>query len=113
MFIHFSDMKRDHEASVRRVARFLAVEPGDDRWPTILEHTSFPWMKRHEDKFEARTVGRTRVLESGGMIRRGEVGEVKADGMTGEVSRHLRAVGDQTFPDTEAVDWLYEGGELP
>jgi aryl sulfotransferase len=47
------------------------------------------------------------------MIRKGEVGKAKADGMTGEISRHMREVGSQIFPDVTAVNWLYEGGELP
>ena len=47
LFLHFSDMKRDHEASISKEAEFLGVEPTADQWPAILEYTSFPWMKRH------------------------------------------------------------------
>jgi aryl sulfotransferase len=112
LFMHFSDMKRDHEASIRKIAKFLGTEPGDDQWPTILENTSFPWMKQHESKFEARTAGKVPILKSGAMIRKGEVGKAKSDGMTEEISRHLRKVGGQICPDTAAVDWLYIGGKL-
>lgn len=112
LFLHFSDMKRDHEASVRRIADFLGVEPGDTQWPAILEYTSFPWMKAHEDKFEARTAGAVPILESGAMIRKGQVGGARTDGMTDEIARHLREVGGRICPDAAAVDWLYGGGAL-
>ena len=72
LFLHFSDMKRNHEASIRKVAEFLEVEPTADQWPAILEYTSFPWMKRHEDKFEAITAGKVPILRAGAMLRKGE-----------------------------------------
>ena len=53
------------------------------------------------------------ILNSGAMIRKGEVGKAKADGMTGEISRHLREGGSKIWSDAAAVNWLYEGGELP
>jgi hypothetical protein len=113
MFLHFSDMKRDHEASIRKIAQFLGMEPTDDQWKKILEYTSFPWMKKNESKFEASTAGKVPILASGAMIRQGEAGKAKADGMTDEISRHLRDVGNQIFPDIAAVNWLYDGGKLP
>jgi hypothetical protein len=113
LFIHFSDMKRDQEASVQKIANFLGVEPSDDQWTAILEYTSFPWMKRNEDKFEARTAGKLPILKTGAMIRKGEAGKAKSDGMTDDISRHLREVGSRICSDTAAVNWLYEGGRLP
>ncbi|MDE3028967.1 MAG: sulfotransferase domain-containing protein, partial [Paracoccaceae bacterium] len=113
LFLHFSDMKRDHEGSIRKVAKFIGVEPAADQWPAILEYTSFPWMKRHEDKFEASTAGKVPILKSGAMIRKGEVGKAEADGMTEEISKHLRGLGTQICPDPAALKWFYEGGDLP
>lgn len=112
-FIHFADLKRDHEASIRKIAKFLGAEPSEEQWPKILEYTSFPWMKEHEDKFEVSSASEVKILKSGAMIRKGEVGKAKSDGMTDEISRHLRDVGSQICPDAVAVNWLYEGGSLP
>ena len=53
LFLHFSDMKSDHEGSIRKIADFLGVKPTSEQWPTILKYTSFQWMKEHENKFEA------------------------------------------------------------
>ncbi len=112
LFLHFSDMKRDHEASVRKVADFLGVEPTAEQWPAILEYTSFSWMKRHEDKFEFISAGEVTLLKRGAMMRKGEVGKAETDGMTKEISRHLRERGNQIFPDATALAWFYEGGDL-
>ena len=113
LFLHFSDMKRNQEAAVAKIANFLGVEPTPEQWPAILEYTSFPWMKRHEDKFEARTAGKVPILKAGAMIRRGEAGNAKQDGMTPDISRHLRQVGAEICSDAAAVDWYYEGGQMP
>ncbi|WP_291836353.1 sulfotransferase domain-containing protein [Limimaricola sp.] len=113
LFLHYADMKDDHEGTIRKIADFLGVSPGDDRWPAILEYTSFPWMKQHEDRFETMPDTPVPVLNPGAMLRRGEAGKARDDGMTDEISRHLRAVGSQICPDADALDWLYNGGPLP
>ena len=63
-------------------------------------------MTQHEKKFEAITATKVAFLTSGAMIRKGEVGKAKSDGMTEDISRHLREVGNQILPDAAAVDWL-------
>ena len=113
LFVHFSDMKRDHAATIRRIGAFLGVAPTEAEWADILTYTSFDWMKRHEEKFEARTVGAVPVLRSGAMIRKGRAGAARADGMTDDIARHLRAVGGEICQNPEAVDWYYSGGPLP
>lgn len=109
LFMHFSEMKRDREGSIRKIARFLDIELAADQWARILEYTSFPWMKEHEDKFEAITAGKVPVLKTGAMMRQGEAGKARQDGMTEAISRHLRAIGEQTCPDAAALDWYYNG----
>lgn len=113
MFLHFSDMKRDHETTIRKIAAFLGIEPSSDQWSAILEYTSFAWMKQHEDKFEAKTAGQVPILKSGAMIRQGKAGQAKNDGMTDEIAAHLREVGSRICTDPAALDWYYEGGTLP
>jgi len=113
LFLHFADMKRDHEATIRRIAEFLGIEPGADQWPAILEYTSFAWMKEHEHRFEAKTAGKVPILKSGAMIRKGQAGQAKSDGMTDDIALHLRQVGSQICPDSAAIEWYYQGGTLP
>ena len=89
LFLHYADMKRDHEGSIRKIAEFLDIQPSEEQWPKILEYTSFPWMKQYEGKFEASTAGHVPILTTGAMIRKGAAGDAKSDGMTDEISRHL------------------------
>ena len=50
LLLHYADLKREPEASVRRIAEFLGFDVPDAQWPAILEYTSFPWMKAHEEQ---------------------------------------------------------------
>lgn len=113
LFLHYADMKRDHEGAIRRIAAFIGATPTAEEWPRILEYTSFDWMKRHEDKFEARSASPTPILQPGAMIRKGTTGAAHDDGMTDDIAAHLAAVGRRICPDTAAVEWFYRGGALP
>jgi aryl sulfotransferase len=113
LFMHFSDMKRDHEGSVRRIADFLGFEPTAEEWPAILEYTSFPWMKRHEHKFEIRRAAHVPVLDSGAMVRKGEAGAARENGVTPAMSAELEKMGRELLTDEQAFEWLYKGGALP
>ncbi|MGE3512241.1 MAG: sulfotransferase domain-containing protein [Vicinamibacterales bacterium] len=113
LMLHYADMTRDHEGSIRKIADFLGVAPSAAQWPAILEYTSFPWMKAHQEKFEAASLSAVPVLERGAMVRKGRAGDARSDGMTEEISRHLRRVGDEMCRDRVALDWFYTGGPVP
>lgn len=112
LFLHYSDMKRDHETAIRKVANFLNIELTSEQWSSVLTYTSFEWMKQNESKFEARTAGDMPILKSGAMIRKGKVGQSHSDGMTDEIASHLWRLGSQLVRDPEAVDWYYNGGDV-
>ncbi len=50
LFVHFSDLKRDMPAEMRRIARFLDIPIDESRWSSILEYCSFDWMKKNAVK---------------------------------------------------------------
>jgi aryl sulfotransferase len=70
-------------------------------------------MKANSIKFDGRRAADIPVLEPGAMIRKGKVGSAREDGMTQDISSHLRALGSRVCPDEEARQWFYEGGPLP
>jgi aryl sulfotransferase len=114
LLLHFNDLKREPEATVRRVAEFLEFEVADDAWPAILEYTSFSWMKAHEDKFELSSLtGPVPILEHGAMMRKGQIGASTEDGVTPEMSAMIRDLGSQLLADPQALEWCYRGGPLP
>ena len=45
--IHFNDLKRDLEGEMRKIASFLACPVPEQRWPELVEHCSFDYMKKN------------------------------------------------------------------
>lgn len=113
LMLHFSDLKRDHEGSIRTIADFLGLSPTPAQWPAILEYSSFPWMKANERKFEVNTLTEVPVLEPGAMVRKGKIGAAAEDGMTEAIAARLRARGQAILGDPRALEWYYQGGPLP
>jgi len=50
LLLHFADLKADMPGQIRRVATFLETPIDESRWPAIVEHCSFAYMKRHAVK---------------------------------------------------------------
>jgi len=49
-FMHFSDLKADMPAEIRKLAEFLEIPIKPDKWDAILEHCSFEYMKENASK---------------------------------------------------------------
>ena len=47
MLLHFNQLKRDLPGEIRRIAAFLDIAIKENRWPAILEHSGFEYMKAH------------------------------------------------------------------
>ncbi|MBI1181105.1 MAG: sulfotransferase domain-containing protein [Alphaproteobacteria bacterium] len=47
LMVHFDDLKRDMPGEIRRIAAFLDIPVDEDRFPAIVEHCGFDYMKRH------------------------------------------------------------------
>ncbi|HEX3432277.1 MAG TPA: sulfotransferase domain-containing protein [Rhizomicrobium sp.] len=47
MLVHFNQLKHDLPGQIRRVASFLQIDINETRWPGILEHSGFDYMKAH------------------------------------------------------------------
>ena len=45
LLLHFEDLKHDMPGEIRRVADFLGIEVDEAKWPDILKHCSFDYMK--------------------------------------------------------------------
>jgi aryl sulfotransferase len=48
--VHFADLKRDLEGEMRAIADFLEIKVPESRWPTLVEHCTFDWMKANAPK---------------------------------------------------------------
>jgi aryl sulfotransferase len=47
MLLHFNQLKRDLPGEIRHIAAFLGIDINAERWPTILKHCGFDFMKTH------------------------------------------------------------------
>ncbi len=45
--VHFSDLKKDMPGEIREIADFLDIPIDEAKWPEILEHCSFAYMKKN------------------------------------------------------------------
>ena len=48
--VHFNALKADLAGEMRAIADFLGIEVPPKRWPTIVEHCGFDYMKAHADR---------------------------------------------------------------
>jgi aryl sulfotransferase len=47
MLVHFAQLKADLPGEMRKIAAFIDVSIDEDRWPAIVEHCTFDYMKAH------------------------------------------------------------------
>ena len=47
LLVHFADLKADLSGEMRRIAKFLDVPIDEARWPMIVDHCTFDYMKAH------------------------------------------------------------------
>ena len=45
--VHFANLKADLEGEMRNIAQFLEIDIPEERWPAIVEHCGFDYMKAH------------------------------------------------------------------
>ena len=49
LLLHFNALKVDLAGEMWRIAAFLDIDIAEARWPTVIEHCSFEYMKTHAD----------------------------------------------------------------
>ena len=107
LLVHFADLKADLEGEMRRIARFLGCEIAEEKWPAILHHCSFDYMKANA----------ANVAPLGGVIFEGGAGTFINKGTNGRW-RDILTAGDIADYERTAVeklgaecaDWLAQGG---
>jgi aryl sulfotransferase len=49
LMVHFAGLKADLDGEMRRIAKFLDAPVDEARWPQIVEHCTFDYMKAHAE----------------------------------------------------------------
>lgn len=71
--IHFNRLKADLDGEMRSLADFLEVDIPADKWPDVVEHCTFDWMKANAEK----------MAPLGGLIFEGGAGKFINKGSNG------------------------------
>ena len=104
--LHFADMKADLPGTIRQIAEFLEIPIKEEKWPAILEHCSFDYMKENA----AATVPLNGALWEGGaktFIHKGTNGRW-ADMLSQEDIKWYEAEVRKHLGD-ECAEWLAHG----
>lgn len=79
LWLRYEDIKRDLEAGIETILRFLGWSLRPDQKATVLELCSFAWMKQHGDKFAPEP---SHLHTSAGnhvsLVRKGAVGDYRS-----------------------------------
>jgi aryl sulfotransferase len=109
LLVHFNDLKADMEREIRRIARFLEIDVPKAKWPLILEHCSFEYMREASTKLEMLD----RFFTGGGatFIHKGTNGRWKEVLSPAEIARCDEVAARYLTPDCAA--WLRAGRLAP
>jgi aryl sulfotransferase len=107
LLLHYADLKADLPGQIRLIADFLSIDIDEERWPAILEHCSFDYMKANAEK----SVPLGGVIFEGGaktFIHKGTNGRWR-DVLTPEEVRKYEDLAYQNLTPSCAY-WLAHGG---
>ncbi len=110
LLLHFEDLRRDLPGQMRRIAAFLDIPIDEARFPTMVEHCGFDWMKANAAK--AAPLGG--AFWDGGaeqFINKGTNGRWR-DVLTPEDNQRYEAMARARLGDACAT-WLANGQRTP
>jgi aryl sulfotransferase len=107
LLVHFNSLKADMETGIRRIARFLGIDIDAARWPAIVEHCSFDYMKKNGDKLS--TFGNDFFAGglSSGFINKGTNGRWRDVLSEDESRKYENVAASRLTPD--CARWLATG----
>ena len=109
LFVHYADLLADMEGGIKRVARFLEIEPPADAWSTIVKNCGFAEMKAHGDEL----MPLMKLLLKGGteaFFHKGTNGRWRDILSADELKLYDAAAARELTPDCRR--WLEHGGSI-
>ncbi len=103
LMLHFAELKADLPGQIRRIARFLDAPIDESRFPAIVRHCSFDWMKANA----TRSVPLGGAFWDGGaetFIHKGTNGRWRDRLTQADAERYESRVRDEL--GEECADWL-------
>jgi len=112
LLMHYADIKKDLEGSIRRIANFLEIPIDEAKFPQILDHNSFQWMAEHGDQIQYMPGVPVPVLQTNTLMRQGKLGIYSAT-FTSEHQSRWDKFTEKQFPDPTMRAWMKSGGPVP
>jgi aryl sulfotransferase len=106
MLVHFNNLKADMEGEIRSIAAFLDIDIDETRWPAIVEHCSFDYMKENADSISEHF----QAFFDGGLknfIYKGTNGRWRELLSAEQISRYENAAAESLSED--CARWLATG----
>ena len=104
--VHFNDLKRDLEGQMHGVADYLDIAVDEGKWPELVEHCTFEYMKKNAAK----------CAPLGGALWEGGGETFINKGTNGRWREHLTADDNETYKSRavkelgrECANWLANG----
>jgi hypothetical protein len=111
LMLHYNNMIQDHKNTIKTIQNFLQIELSPEKFEKVCEYTSFPWMKKHSEKFSIQHLLPIPMMEPEAMIRKGEKGE-GIHAFTKEMLEEFDQACNQHL-SLEQKNWMLYGGVLP
>lgn len=107
LLVHFNDLKADLAGSMQRIAAFLDIEVDPSRWPQMVEHCTFDYMKRNADRIAGVVAAR---MDGGAerFIHKGSNGRWQGVLPDADSAAYEAAAMRELGPD--CARWLAQGG---
>ena len=109
LLVHFNNLKADMPGTIRRMAEFLDIEIDEEKWPAIVEHCTFDYMKKNADDISPQLKG----FFDGGMknfVFKGTNQRWREVLTPEEVEKYENIANSRLSPD--CAQW-HETGEMP
>jgi aryl sulfotransferase len=106
LLVHYADLKADLPGEMRRIANFLEINVDEQRWPTLVKHCSFKYMKRNATEMLP-MVEQSFVGGANAFIHKGVNGRWR-DLLTTEDCARYEAIALEQL-GRESAEWLSQG----
>jgi aryl sulfotransferase len=106
MLLHYSDLSRDLEGQMRRLARRLGIPVPERSWPALVEAATFDHMRQRADDLVPNE--RQPIFKANArFFRSGTSGQWRAVLSADDVAEYQDRIGALASPDL--VHWLHHG----
>lgn len=106
LLVHYSDMKKDLEGEMRRIAKFLEIDVAEGLWPKLVEAATFESMKSKANELMPTA---TEIWEGGGntFLNKGTNGRWRGVVREEDLQRYDAKVKKEFSP--ELAHWIEFG----